>query len=166
MVVGEIWHSLLLGPLSQITFALKDSSPMIEMTFEEATVESLGDAAVIMAVGVGDRHMSNVLLGRKEFARVAGNPAMVAETKIVRVKVNGEDQLDELKCRVQEALGGLDPDVKEADVKAVEAKIAERKKAAAAAKKAAAKKEKEEAAAAAKAKAEDDQREDEDDDDE
>ncbi|HRX81672.1 MAG TPA: hypothetical protein P5307_21535 [Pirellulaceae bacterium] len=138
---------------------------MIEMTFEEATVESLGDAAVIMAVGVGDRHMSNVLLGRKEFARVAGNPAMVAETKIVRVKVNGEDQLDELKCRVQEAQGGLDPDVKEADVKAVEAKIAERKKAAVAAKKAAAKKEKEEAAKAkAKAKAEDEEGEDDDED--
>ena len=64
---------------------------MIEMTFEEATVESLEDAAVIMAVGVGDRHMSNVLVGRKEFARVAGNPALVAETKIVRVKVEGEE---------------------------------------------------------------------------
>ncbi|MBC8354048.1 MAG: hypothetical protein H8E66_18810 [Planctomycetes bacterium] len=102
---------------------------MIEMTFEEATVESLADAAVIMAVGVGDRHMSNVLLGRKEFARVAGKPALVEETKIVRVKVAGDEQFEELKCRVQEAQGGLDPDVQEADVKEVEAKIAERKKA-------------------------------------
>jgi len=25
MVIGEIWHCLLLGPLSQITLALKDS---------------------------------------------------------------------------------------------------------------------------------------------
>ena len=72
------------------------------------------------------------------------NPALVAETKIVRVKVDGDDQFEELKCRVQEAQGGLDPDVKEANVKEVEAKKAEKKKAAAAAavaaKKAAAKK--------------------------
>lgn len=106
---------------------------MIEMTFDEATVEVLSGAAVIMAVGIGDRHMSNVLLGRKEFARVAGNPALVSETKIVRVKVDGDDQFEELKCRVQEAQGGLDPDVKEANVKEVEAKKTEKKKAAAAA---------------------------------
>ena len=84
---------------------------MIEMTLEEATVESLADAAVIMAVGVGDRHMSSVLLGRKEFARIAGKPALVAETKIVRVKVEGEEQFEELKGRVKEAKGELDPDV-------------------------------------------------------
>ncbi|MCA9124728.1 MAG: hypothetical protein H6822_25395 [Planctomycetaceae bacterium] len=119
---------------------------MIEINFEEATVKSLEDAVVIMAVGVGDRHMSNVLIGRKEFARVAGKPAIVAETKIVRVKVNGEDQLEELKCLVQESHGGLDPDVKEADVKEVEAKKAAKKKAEAAAKKAADKKAKEDAA--------------------
>jgi len=101
---------------------------MIEMTFEEATVESLEDAAVIMAVGVGDRHMSNVLLGRKEFARVAGNPALVAETKIVRVKVEGEEQFEELKARVKEAAGRLDPDVKIADVKIADAKVADVKK--------------------------------------
>lgn len=148
---------------------------MIEMTLEEATVKSLEDAAVIMAVGVGDRHMSNVLIGRKEFARVAGNPAMVAETKIVRVRINGEDQLDELKCRVQESHGGLDPDVKEADPKEVEAKIAERKKAekkqAAAAKKAeaeaaAAKAKAAKAAKAAEAEESDDDDEDENEDDE
>ena len=98
---------------------------MIEMTFEEATVESLADAAVIMAVGVGDRHMSNVLLGRKEFARIAGNPAMVAETKIVRVKVEGEEQLEELKGRVKEAKGKLDSDVKAPDVKAADVKAAD-----------------------------------------
>ena len=86
---------------------------MIEMTFEEATVEALADAAVIMAVGVGDRHMSNVLYGRKEFVRVAPNPALVAETKIVRVKVDGEEQLEELKGRVKEVTGMLDSDVKE-----------------------------------------------------
>ena len=95
---------------------------MIEMTLEEATVESLEDAAVIMAVGIGDRHMSNVLLGRKEFARVAGNPALVAETKIVRVKVESEEQFEELKARVKEAAGRLDPDVKEAEVKKADAK--------------------------------------------
>ncbi|HUG66640.1 MAG TPA: hypothetical protein VMM76_02740 [Pirellulaceae bacterium] len=95
---------------------------MIEMTLEEATVESLADAAVIMAVGIGDRHMSNVLLGRKEFARVAGNPALVAETKILRVKIEGEEQLDVLKARVKEAKGELDPDVKEASIKEAEAK--------------------------------------------
>ena len=106
---------------------------MIEMTFDDATVESLADAVVIMAVGIGDRHMSNVLIGRKEFARVAGNPALVAETKIVRVKVDGDEQFEELKCRVQEAFGGLDPDVKEANVKEVEARKAEKKTAAAAA---------------------------------
>jgi hypothetical protein len=114
---------------------------MIEITLEEATVESLTDAAVIMAVGVGDRHMSSVLLGRKEFARVAGNPALVAETKIVRVKVEGEEQFEELKGRVKEAKGELDPDVKEAEakekeveeveVKEVEVKAAKVKKSAA-----------------------------------
>ena len=88
---------------------------MIEMTLEEATVEALADATVIMAVGVGDRHMSNVLLGRKEFARIAGNPALVAETKIVRVKVEGEEQFEDLKGRVKEAKGELDPDVKDED---------------------------------------------------
>lgn len=95
---------------------------MIEMTLEEATIESLTDAAVIMAVGIGDRHMSNVLLGRKEFARVAGNPALVAETKIFRVRVEGEEQLEVLKARVKEAKGELDPDVKEASIKEAEAK--------------------------------------------
>ena len=100
---------------------------MIEMTLEEATIESLADAAVIMAVGIGDRHMSNVLLGRKEFARVAGNPALVAETKIFRVRVEGEEQLEVLKARVKEAKGELDPDVKEASVKEASVKEAEAK---------------------------------------
>jgi hypothetical protein len=101
---------------------------MIEMTLEEATVESLEDAAVIMAVGIGDRHMSNVLLGRKEFARVAGNPALVAETKIVRVKVESEEQFEELKARVQEAAGRLDPDVKEPEAKEPDVKKPDAKK--------------------------------------
>ena len=97
---------------------------MIEITLEEATVESLADAVVIMAVGVGDRHMSNVLLGRKEFARVAGNPALVAETKIVRVKVEGEEQFEELRGRVKKAKGELDPDVREAVIKKADVKKA------------------------------------------
>jgi hypothetical protein len=84
---------------------------MIEVTFEEATVESLEDAEVIMAIGVGDRHMSNVLVGRKVFARVAGNPALAEETKIVRVKVEGEEQFEDLKGRVKEAHHQLDSDV-------------------------------------------------------
>ncbi|MEO8493747.1 MAG: hypothetical protein ABI614_01650, partial [Planctomycetota bacterium] len=62
-----------------------------------------------------------------EFARVAGNPALVAETKIVRIKVEGEEQLDELKRRVNEAAGRLDPDVKEPGPKKVEVKEAEAK---------------------------------------
>jgi hypothetical protein len=90
---------------------------MIEITFEEATVESMEDAAVVMAVGVGDRHMSNVLVGRKEFVRVAANPALAAETKIVRVKVENEEQFEELKARVKAATGRLDPDVKIVEVK-------------------------------------------------
>ena len=83
---------------------------MIEIvTFEEATVEKLSEADVIMTIGRGDPQAPAVLLGRKTFASAAADKLVAAETTIVRVRVGTDEEFDELKSRVKEAKGELDP---------------------------------------------------------
>lgn len=82
---------------------------MIESaTFEEATVEKLGEADAVMAIGFGDPNAPPVLVGRKKIRSAAQNPAIAAETKILRVKISSEEELAELKDRVKQAKGELD----------------------------------------------------------
>ncbi|MBP88937.1 MAG: hypothetical protein CMJ64_19850 [Planctomycetaceae bacterium] len=83
---------------------------MIEVvTFEDATVEKLTEAEVIMTIGWGDLQAPRVLLGRERFAVAAGNKEIAAEMPIVRVKIESDEQFAELKGRVKEAKGELDP---------------------------------------------------------
>jgi hypothetical protein len=83
---------------------------MIEVvTFEEATVEKLTDAEVIMTIGYGDPQAPRVLAGRARFAVAAANKEIAAEMPIVRVKVESDEQFEELKGRVKEANHELDP---------------------------------------------------------
>ena len=83
---------------------------MIEVvTFEEATVEKLTGAEVIMTIGWGDPQAPRVLSGRARFAVAAANKEIAAEMPIVRVKVESDEQFEELKGRVKEAKGELDP---------------------------------------------------------
>ena len=83
---------------------------MIEVvTMEEATVEKLTEAEVIMTVGWGDPQAPRVLAGRARFAVAAANKEIAAEMPIVRVKVESDEQYEELKGRVKEAKGELDP---------------------------------------------------------
>lgn len=77
--------------------------------FAEATAEKLAEADVIMAIGQGDRQAPKVLVGRKQFVSAASNPAIAAETKILRVEITSEEELGELKEKVKEAKGELDP---------------------------------------------------------
>jgi len=76
--------------------------------FAEATAERLAEADVIMAIGQGDRQAPKVLVGRKQFVSAASNPAIAAETKILRVEVASDEELGELKEKVKEAKGELD----------------------------------------------------------
>lgn len=83
---------------------------MIEIVpFEEATVEKLGEADVIMTVGYGDPQAPRVLLGRKRFCDAAASKAKAEETTTFRVKVGSDEEFAELKDRVKEAKGELDP---------------------------------------------------------
>ena len=83
---------------------------MIEVvTLEEATVEKLTDAEVIMTIGYGDPQAPRVLTGRARFAVAAANKEIAAEMPIVRVKVESDEQFEELKGRVKEANHELDP---------------------------------------------------------
>jgi len=83
---------------------------MIEViTFEEATVEKLSGADVIMTIGWGDSQAPAVLLGRKTFANAAANREVAAATNIVRVKVGTDEEFEELKNRVKEAKGEQEP---------------------------------------------------------
>ena len=83
---------------------------MIEIvTFEEATVEKLSAADVIMTIGRGDPQAPAVLIGRKTFVSAAGDRQIAAETNILRVRVGTDEEFEELKSRVKEAKGGLDP---------------------------------------------------------
>ena len=83
---------------------------MIEIaTFEEATVEKLAEAHVIMTVGWGDSQAPKVLIGRKQFITAAESKAKAEETTILRVKIETAEELEELKSRVKEAKGELDP---------------------------------------------------------
>ena len=80
-------------------------------TFAEATAEKLAEADVIMAIGLGDRQAPKVLAGRKQFVSAASNPAIAAETKILRVEVASDEELEELKAKVKEAKKELDAGV-------------------------------------------------------
>ncbi|MBC8875445.1 MAG: hypothetical protein H8E44_38965 [Planctomycetes bacterium] len=80
-------------------------------TFAEATVEKLAEAEVIMAIGLGDRQAPKVLVGRKQFVSAASNPETAVETKILRVELASDEELEELKARIKEAKKELDPSV-------------------------------------------------------
>ena len=79
--------------------------------FAEATVEKLAEADVIMAIGQGDRQAPKVLVGREKFVSAASNQAIAAETRILRVEITSEEEFGELKEKVKEAKGELDPGV-------------------------------------------------------
>ena len=86
---------------------------MVESTtLEEATEEKLAEADVIMAVGIGDPNVTNIVLGRAQFIRATSDRTVSAETNILRVKVSGDEEFDQLKERVKQAKGELDPNVK------------------------------------------------------
>ena len=83
---------------------------MIEVVeFEEATAEKLSEADVIMAIGYGSPYTAPVLFGRDTFARVAGNKQIAADYSILRIKIRTDEELEELKSRVKQAKGELDP---------------------------------------------------------
>ena len=83
---------------------------MIEVvTLEEATADKLTAAHVVMTVGYGDPQAPRVLFGRENFASAASSKAKAEETNILRVKVANDDEFAELKGRVTEAKGELDP---------------------------------------------------------
>lgn len=85
---------------------------MVEsVAFAEAAAEKLAEADVIMAIGQGDRQAPKVLIGREKFVSAASNPAISAETKILRVDIASEEELGELTEKVKEAKGELDPGV-------------------------------------------------------
>lgn len=77
----------------------------------EVTEERLEEAEVIMAVGVGDRNVSNVLFGRKEFVAAAAHQDTAAKINVLRVEVAGEEELEELKKKAKEAKDELDEGV-------------------------------------------------------
>jgi len=79
--------------------------------FEEATTERLGEADVIIAIGVGDNHAPQVLVGREKFVSASRNKAIAEETKTLRVRLASEEELPELIERVKEAKGELEPGV-------------------------------------------------------
>ena len=78
-------------------------------TFVEATLTKLAKADVIMAIGFGNRQAPKVLVGRELFAIAASNRDTATETNILRVTIAGEEEFEELKNRVKEAKGELDP---------------------------------------------------------
>ena len=83
---------------------------MIEIvTLEEATVAKLEEADVIMTIGYGDPQAPRVLLGRARFASAAANPEIAKETTTLRVKIESDEEFEDLKDRVREAKGALDP---------------------------------------------------------
>jgi len=83
---------------------------MIEIVpFEEATVEKLTGADVIMTIDWGDRQAPAMLLGRAAFARAAMNPETAAETNILRVSISTNEEFEELKTRIREGKGKLEP---------------------------------------------------------
>ncbi len=79
--------------------------------FADATVEKIEANHVIMAVGVGDRNVCNILFGRRPFVKAAATQETAKEIKILRVDVANEDELNDLKLRVVEAKSELDPGV-------------------------------------------------------
>ena len=87
-----------------------ESQTVIETaTLEEATVEKLTEAAVIMTAGWGDPQAPKVLVGRQEFVRAGANAEIAKETAVLRVKITSDEEFEELKSRVKEAKGDLDP---------------------------------------------------------
>lgn len=82
---------------------------MIEVVpFEEATVEKLSTADVIMTMGYGDPQSPRVLVGRAQFVQAATNKETAAQTTIFRVKIANDEEFEEFKSRVAEAKGSLD----------------------------------------------------------
>jgi len=79
--------------------------------FEEAEVAKIEETHVVMAVGVGDRNVCNILFGRKPFVKAASDPETAKEIRILRVDVANEEELAELKSRVLQAKGELDPGI-------------------------------------------------------
>lgn len=78
---------------------------METVSLEQATVEKLATADVIMAVGFGDPHSPHVLVGRSEFIAAGKSKAIAEETKILRVQIKEQSDLDQLNERVEEAKG-------------------------------------------------------------
>jgi hypothetical protein len=79
--------------------------------FEEAEVAKIEETHVVMAVGVGDRNVCNILFGRRPFIKAASQTDTAKEIKILRVDVANEEELTELKARVLKAKGELDPGI-------------------------------------------------------
>jgi len=79
--------------------------------FADVEVATIEATHVVMAVGVGDRNVCNILFGRKPFVKAAADPETAKEIKILRVDVANEEELTELKARVMEAKGELDPGI-------------------------------------------------------
>lgn len=77
----------------------------------DAEVAKIEETHVVMAVGVGDRNVCNILFGRKPFVKAASDPATAKEIRILRVDVADEEELTELKARVMKAKGELDPGI-------------------------------------------------------
>ena len=57
----------------------------------------------------GDPQSPRVLVGRKEFVEAAQTKATAKELKVLRVKVTSDEEFEELKTRVEESKGALDP---------------------------------------------------------
>lgn len=79
--------------------------------FADAEVAKIEATHVVMAVGVGDRNVCNILFGRKPFVKAAADPQTAKEIRILRVDVANEEELAELKARVMQAKGELDPGI-------------------------------------------------------
>ena len=82
--------------------------------FADCEVAKIEATHVVMAVGVGDRNVCNILFGRRPFVKAAADPETAKEIKILRVDVTNETELNALKIRVMEAKGELDPGVEPA----------------------------------------------------
>ena len=78
------------------------------ISFEEATVEKLTGADVIMTIDWGDRQAPAVLLGGAAFVRAAMNAETAAETNILRVSISTNEEFEELKTRIREGKGKLE----------------------------------------------------------
>ena len=91
--------------------------------FADVTVEKIEEEHVIMAVGVGDRNVCNILFGRKPFVKAAADAKTAAEIRILRVDVANEEELNELKTRVHQAKGELDPGVEHPPIAAKKKKV-------------------------------------------